>query len=75
LSTKEAWESHKEAARDAIVTETRAKFLEAEEQLKRMHKRIDELQIENNKLKIELGALTERMDKMSEWAKAQTKGK
>ena len=73
MSIKEAWESHKEAARDAAVTEVRAKFMESEKRHDAKDKRISELEQQLEQLKVMLGALTERMDKMSEWAKGLKK--
>jgi septal ring factor EnvC (AmiA/AmiB activator) len=73
VSIKEAWESHKEAARDAAVTEVRSKFMESEKRHDAKDKRISELEKQIEQLKVMIGALTERMDKMSEWAKGLKK--
>jgi hypothetical protein len=73
MNTRQLWEEHKEDARNAAVVECLAKFLASEAQLKQAHKRIGELERQVEKLATLLGGLTERVDKMAEWAKGLKK--
>jgi len=64
-----------EDARNRLVLEVQRLQLEQDKQIQAAHERCANVAKENAELRIAIGCLQERFDKMAEWAKKQGKEK
>ncbi len=68
-SYRELYKASVEEARNRIVVEVQRQAIEHEKMIEAAHNRIANLSKENAELKLAVGALQEKVDKMANWLK------